>query len=256
MVASSSSDAKINIWETTWWTSIRIYKGHSFAIPVFDLDLINNDTIASSSWDGTIHIWKISTGQTLGKIDIGNPLYSMKVLSNGFQLAYSLFSSSDTLRIYNYTTSTSLSLAGHSNTVNSIEVLSNRFMASGSMDDTVIIWDLTTYKVKYILKQHKNDVNCVKRLSSSLIASADTDGTIIIWNWLKGELVYILKGHTGPLFQTSLDLYEVDDDEKNITLISGSFDKTIKLWNIASGTLIQTLNVNIQINALAMLEKS
>ena len=58
----------------------------------------------SVSWDEQIHIWKISTGQTLGKIDIGNPLYSMKVLSNGFQLAYSLFSSSDTLRIYNYTT--------------------------------------------------------------------------------------------------------------------------------------------------------
>ena len=102
MVASSSSDAKINIWETTWWTSIQIYKGHSFPIPVFDLDLINNDTIASSSWDGTIHIWKISTGQTLRKINIGNSLYSMKVLSDGFQLAYSLFGS--TLRITNYTT--------------------------------------------------------------------------------------------------------------------------------------------------------
>ncbi len=96
----------------------------------------------------------------------------------------------------------------------------------------------------------------MKRLSSSLIASADADGTIIIWNWLKGELVFILKGHTGPLYQTSLDLFEVDDEEKDITLISGSFDKTIKLWNITSGTLIQTLNANIQINALAMLEKS
>ena len=96
----------------------------------------------------------------------------------------------------------------------------------------------------------------MKRLSSSLIASADADGTIIIWNWLKGELVYILKGHTGPLYQTSLDIYDVDEEEKEIRLISGSFDKTIKLWNITSGTLIQTLNANIQINALAMLEKS
>ena len=38
--------------------------------------------------------------------------------------------------------------------------------------------------------------------------------------------------------------------------MSGSWDKTIKLWDVSSGKLIQSLNVNISIGALVMLKKS
>ena len=50
--------------------------------------------------------------------------------------------------------------------------------------------------------------------------------------------------------KSKLDLF----DEK--TLMSGSWDKTIKFWDISSGELIQSLNVNISIGALVMLNKS
>ncbi len=70
---------------------------------------------------------------------------------------------------------------------------------------------------------------------------------IIIWNWLNGSLVYKLKGHDSTVY--SLDLY---DDQ---TLISGAFDATIKLWNISNGELSQSIDVDIGISALVMLER-
>ena len=82
------------------------------------------------------------------------------------------------------------------------------------------------------------------------MASGDGSGKIIVWNWLTGERIFNLIGHTNAIYFNSLDLY----DEQ--TLISGSMDKTVKFWNITNGTLIRSINVDIQIFALAMLKSS
>jgi WD40 repeat protein len=63
-----------------------------------------------------------------------------------------------------------------------------------------------------------------------------------------GEHVNTLIGHTQAV--TYLDLFNI------YTLISVSWDKTIKLWNISNGSLLQTINTEIQINALTMLKTS
>jgi WD40 repeat protein len=76
------------------------------------------------------------------------------------------------------------------------------------------------------------------------------NGLIIVWNWSTGERKFILTGHTLSIFFNSLDLY----DEQ--TLISGSMDGTVKFWNISNGTLIRSINVDLQISALAMLKSS
>ncbi len=120
---------------------------------------------------------------------------------------------------------------------------------SGSKDTKLIVWDLSSYSIKYNLTAHTVHVYCVKRLSSSLMASGDTSGRIMIWNWLNGSLVHTLTGHTFSLRRSSLDLYNDD------TLISGSWDKTVKFWNITNGQLLQTIQTNIQIGAIVMLKK-
>jgi WD40 repeat protein len=129
-------------------------------------------------------------------------------------------------------------------------MLSEQFMASGGQDQSVLIWDLFSYSIKYNLTGHTNWVRCIKRLSSNLIASGDGSGKIIVWNWLKEEHMFNLTGHTGRLDLNSLDLY---DDQ---TLISGSWDKTVKFWNITNGELIRSIDADIGINTLVMLKSS
>jgi WD40 repeat protein len=246
-VASSSID--INIINPITWTSIRKYTGHTGTVNGFDQ--IDNDTIVSVSFDLTLQIWKISTGKTLSKFSLGSAAKSVRVISNSFQhVACGFFGLDNNLRIYNFSTGSLVkTLVGHSNSVFSIEILNEQFMASGSGDEYVIIWDLKTYSIKYKLEGHVNDINCVKRLSSNLLASAGDDNNIIIWDWLNGKFVRKLDKHSKELMFTSLDLYNEG------TLISGSNDKTIKFWNISTGELIESINANIEISSLAMLTK-
>jgi WD40 repeat protein len=249
-MASASHDRTVNIWDTQSWRSIRKYTMHTNR--VFSLDQIDNDTMVSGSLDNTTRIWKISREETLKIINVSAAVYAVRVFSIEYkQIVCGKLGSSNNLEIYNYETGDFIrSLNAHSNHVYSIEMLSEQCMASGAADLKVIIWDLSSYSIKYNLTGHNSAVFCVIRLSSQLIASGDWNGLIIIWNWLTGERIFNLNGHTSGTYLNSLDLY----DEQ--TLISGSDDRTVKFWNITNGTLIHSINTNISIFALGMLKSS
>ncbi len=249
-VASASADMTVNIWNTLTLTSIQRYTSHTNTVR--SLDQIDNDTMVSGSMDQTIRIWRISTGETLKTINVNAIVYVIRVFSIEYkQIVCGKGGSSNNLQIYNYETGNlTKTLIGHTNAVYSIEMLSEQFMASGSSDQKVIIWDLISYSIKYNLTGHSSGVYCIKRLSANLIASGDSNGLIIVWHWLTGEEIFNLTGHTNILELNSLDLY---DDQ---TLISGSYDQTVKFWNITNGTLIRSINTGIQVNALAMLKSS
>ncbi len=99
-MASSSADSTINICQLKTNKTIRKYTGHTN--DVCGLDQIDNDTLVSGSLDGTIQIWKISTGECVRKINVGALINSVIVLSNGFQIVCGLNTDSNNLRIYNY----------------------------------------------------------------------------------------------------------------------------------------------------------
>jgi WD40 repeat protein len=250
-VASASQDYSVNVWNTLTLISIRKYTGHTGA--VYSLDQIDNDTMVSGSTDNTTRIWRISKNETLKIINVYAWVYAVRVFSIEYkQIVCGKGGTTNNLQIYNYETGALIrTLNGHSAGVRSVEMLSDQFMASGGGGDfRVIIWDLFSYSIKYILMGHANIVSCIKRVSSNLIASGDYNGLIITWNWLTGGQIFTLNDHTDRFGLNSLDLY----DEQ--ILISGSWDETVKFWNITNGTLIRSINVNISINALAMLKSS
>jgi WD40 repeat protein len=249
-VASASADSTVNVWNTLTLKSFQRYTNHTGWIN--SLDQIDNDTMVSGSGDTTIQIWKISTGETLNIINVNMYVYAVRVFSIEYkQIVCGKLSTSNNLQIYNYETGAlNRTLIGHSSSVYSIEMLSGQFMASGGDDKRVIVWDLYSYSIKYTLKGHMSAVFCIKKLSFNLIASGDLNGFIIVWNWLTGERIFNLIGHTSGLNLNSLDVY----DEQ--TLISGSLDQTVKLWNITNGSLIRSINVTFGISCLAMLKIS
>ncbi len=52
--------------------------------------------------------------------------------------------------------------------------------------------------------------------------------------WPTGNLIRTLAGHSGAV-------YSVGISPDGQTLVSGSVDNTIKIWNLANGNLIRTL---------------
>ena len=78
---------------------------------------------------------------------------------------------------------------------------------------------------------HASGVLSLRLLSTNVLVSGARDSTILVWDVEKGESVKTLKGHSDQV--TSL---EVVDGQ----LVSGSTDKSIKVWN-ADGECVQTL---------------
>jgi WD40 repeat protein len=127
-------------------------------------------------------------------------------------------------------------LEGHTDMVHDM-VISNdgTLIASGSRDNTVKIWDVTTGKEERTLKGHTNSVSSVAFSNDgTLIASGSSDKAVKIWNVATGKEERTLKGHTKSV---SSVVFSNDG-----TLIaSGSSDKTVKIWDVTTGEVERTL---------------
>ena len=239
-VATASSDNTSKIWDpsvSTSWILIRTYTGH-FG-PVFSLESINIDTIATGSGDRAIKIWSISSGFELLTINTTSSVYSLKLLSNGFYLAAGFFNG--LINIYDIRNgSLRNTLIGHINQINDLVLTgSGDMLASSSNDNTTRVWNLTTNTLKFNLTGHTNFVRGLKELS-----------TIKLWSILNGTLIKTLINHTSVVYW-SLDL--LSDGQ---TLVSGSLDQTIKIWNWKTGHCLNTIATGLAIRSLAVFNGS
>jgi WD40 repeat protein len=58
------NDPSVRLWSLKDGSQVRVFRGHTGA--VYDIDFTPDGTLAASaSWDGTIRIWDVSTGQEL-----------------------------------------------------------------------------------------------------------------------------------------------------------------------------------------------
>ena len=102
-MASASQDYTVNVWNTLTWISIRNYSNHTSV--VYSVDQIDNDTMVSGSYDQTIRIWKISTGETLKIINANGAVFVVRVFSIEYkQIVCGLNDNTNNIQIYNYNT--------------------------------------------------------------------------------------------------------------------------------------------------------
>ena len=77
----------------------------------------------------------------------------------------------------------------------------NKYLASGSHDNTVKIWNMNTFECVSTLKGHSEYVWVVCYSNNgSLIASGSFDNTLIIWNSKSYEKVAVLSENTGTIY--------------------------------------------------------
>ena len=69
-------------------------------------------------------------------------------------------------------------------------------LASGSVDNSIIIWDINTGNNIRTLKGHSNWVCCLAVLPNGCLASGSVDNSIIIWDINTGNNIRTLKGHS------------------------------------------------------------
>jgi hypothetical protein len=108
-------------------------------------------------------------------------------------------------------------------------------LASGSLDNTIRLWDAASGALLRTLEGHTDWVHSVAfSPDSRALASASWDNTIRLWDAASGALRRTLEGHTQPVWSVAFS-------PDGRLLASASDDRTIRLWDAASGALRRTL---------------
>jgi len=84
-----------------------------------------------------------------------------------------------------------LTLKGHSASVNTVIAIPNTtYLASGSDDKSIIIWDYMSEQKILTFNGHSDRVSSIDVIpNTTYIASGSDDETIIIWDYKKGSIV-------------------------------------------------------------------
>jgi U3 small nucleolar RNA-associated protein 13 len=136
------------------------------------------------------------------------------------------------------------------------------FMITGSTDKTIKRWDLSKLKASLIGSEvqagaraiftrvaHEKDINAIDSSPSApLFASASQDRTIKIWSLEDGSVTGILRGHKrgvwsvkfSPAGAAAISLSEGGSSSSRGLLLSGSGDKTVKVWSLSTYTCLLT----------------
>ncbi|EXA29668.1 hypothetical protein FOVG_18859 [Fusarium oxysporum f. sp. pisi HDV247] len=101
------------------------------------------------------------------------------------------------------------SLKGHSGWIFSVAFSPDgKLIASGSLDDTIKIWNAATGEVKHTLEGHDGGVFSIAfSPDGNLIASGPHDKTIKVWNAATGEVKHTLVGQSVSFDTTGLYLF-------------------------------------------------
>ena len=78
--------------------------------------------------------------------------------------------------------------------------MNNGYLASGSYDNTIKIWDTNTGNEIRTLKAHTDYVRSLVVLNNGYLASGSYDNTIKIWDTNTGNEIRTLKGHTSHVW--------------------------------------------------------
>lgn len=184
MLISGSLDTVIKMWNIKNGKCMRNFYGHSDGISSINLNR-DGTMILSSSFDGITRIWDTLSGCCLKTIINENNIENKGFSTFLGDQKYILISTmNNEIELWNYELNEiKRRYTGH--TCNSLVINfclcnDNRYLASGSEDNNVYIWDLDNCKIMQILKGHLGSVICVDNSNDKLL-SCGLDKSIKIW---------------------------------------------------------------------------
>ncbi|KAI8807782.1 WD40-repeat-containing domain protein [Cladochytrium replicatum] len=188
----------------------------------------------SSGSDGTIKAW--STDPENNECQATLSEHAGKVYSLAISGDRLLSASSDrTIKIWDINTLDCVAtITGHNDAINSLHLLSQTRLASASSDKTVRIWDLTTAQCTGIITGESEFLDVTADSSATgrgMLFASGYDARILAYG--VGDAT-TEEGGWSPIGMMQGHLWEVWQVEfcGVNTLFSGSFDHTIKRWDV------------------------
>lgn len=245
LLASCSADMSVKLWDFQTYECLKTMHGHDHNVSSVAF-LPSSDYILTSSRDKTIKMWEVATGFCVRTYTGHRDWVRMVRVSLDGSLLASC-SNDQTIRIWVASgKDTKVELRDHdhvvecvawapdsaSEAINEAAAMDNKissnhtgpFLASGSRDKTIRVWDVSTGLCLFTLLGHDNWVRGLSwHPGGKYLLSASDDKTLRVWDVAHKRCHKRLDAHTH--FATSLDFHR-----NQPYVISGSVDQTVKVW--------------------------
>ncbi|CAF2561972.1 unnamed protein product [Rotaria sp. Silwood2] len=259
IIASSSEDATIKIWDYESGEHERTLKGHT--APVQDIAFDHTGRwLISCSADMSVRLWDFQTYQCVKTMrGHDHNVSSITFTPSGDHIISS--SRDNTIKIWEVSTTFCIkTLIGHQKWVRMVRVYQDgTLIASSSDDHTIRIWSLPNGECKSELRGHDHVVECIAwapdsagphilepvpnggieipMRSGPYLVSGARDKTIRMWDVTNGLCLFILTGHDnwvrGLLFHPG-----------GKYLLSCADDKTLRVWDIKNRRNTKTIDAH------------
>ena len=144
------------------------------------------DTLVSGSYDCSVRVWKISTGETVHRLQGHTQKVYSVVLDTKRNRCIS-GSMDNVVKVWSLDTGMALfNLEGHSSLVGLLDLQQDR-LVSAAADSTLRIWDPENGHCKSTLSAHTGAITCFQHDGHKVISGSDR--TLKMWNVASGEFV-------------------------------------------------------------------
>lgn len=162
---------------------VRVLTGHQHSVRAI---AAHGDTLVSGSYDCTVRVWKISTGETLHRLQ-GHTLKVYSVVLDHERNRCISGSMDNMVKVWSLETGSLLyNLEGHTSLVGLLDLKCDR-LVSAAADSTLRIWDPETGQCKSTLSAHTGAITCFQHDGQKVISGSDR--TLKMWNVRTGECV-------------------------------------------------------------------
>lgn len=178
---------------------VRVLSGHTHSVRAI---AAHQDTLVSGSYDNTVRVWKISTGETVHRLH-GHTMKVYSVVLDHKRNRCISGSMDNYVKIWCLETGACLfTLDGHSSLVGLLDLRDER-LVSAAADSTLRIWDPENGQCKSTLSAHTGAITCFQHDGRKVISGSDR--TLKMWNVKTGECTKDLLTDLTGVWQVKFD---------------------------------------------------